>query len=237
MITVRKLSKRFGPKWALREVDFDLAQGEFLSLFGPNGAGKTTFIRILATLAKPSSGTVEIGGLPMRQAVLALRRQIGLVSHQTLLYPDLTAEENLRFFGKMYDVQDLEARIDDVLDMVDLASRRYDLVRTFSRGMQQRLSIGRAIIHNPQIMLLDEPFTGLDPEASERLAGVFQALVREARTVVMTTHDLERGLALCDQVAILARGQIVYRARREALDLGSFQTIYRQHVGSVHRSE
>lgn len=233
MIAVRKLSKRFGPKWALRDVDLDLEQGEFLTLFGPNGAGKTTLIRILATLSRPSSGTVEIAGVPVRHAATALRRQIGLVSHQPLLYPDLSAEENLRFFGRMYDVPHLNARIDEVLAMVGLASRRHDVVRTFSRGMQQRLSIGRAILHDPQIMLLDEPFTGLDPEAAERLAGVFQALVREARTVLMTTHDLERGLALCDQVAILARGQVVYQARREELDFGSFQTVYRQHVGTV----
>jgi heme exporter protein A len=134
----------------------------------------------------------------------------------------------------MYDVPILKTRIDQVLELVGLSSRRHDVVRTFSRGMQQRLSIGRAIMHDPQIMLLDEPFTGLDPEGYERLADVFQALVRQARTVVMTTHDLERGLALCDQVAILARGQVVYRARREELDLGNFQAVYRQHVGAVH---
>ena len=230
MISVRGLSKRFGGKWALRDVNLEVPAGQFLTIFGPNGAGKTTLIRIIASLAKPSSGTVYLAGIPLQRAPVALRRQIGLVSHQTLLYPDLTAEENLRFYGQMYDVPRLEARVDEVLDLVGLTGRRYDPVRTFSRGMQQRLAIARAILHDPLVMLLDEPFTGLDPDAAQALSQVFQELVRQERTVLMTTHDLERGLDLCDRVAILARGRVTYEGKREDLNVGDFQAIYRQYT-------
>lgn len=232
MIAIRKVSKRFGSKWALREVNLDLAQGEFLSLFGPNGAGKTTLMRIVATLSKPTSGAVTLNGVPTTHAGGAVRHQLGLVSHQTLLYPDLTAQENLQFFGRMYDVPALPERVNEVLDLVGLFARRHDLVRTYSRGMQQRLAIARAIIHDPGIMLLDEPYTGLDPHAAEILRGVLQRLVFQDRTVIMTTHDLDRGLDLCDRVAILANGRIVFEARREEMDVEDFANIYRDHVAA-----
>lgn len=232
MIAIRNLSKRFGSKWALRDVNLELAQGEFLSLFGPNGAGKTTLIRIIATLSKPTGGTVTLNGVPTTRAGGTVRHQLGLVSHQTLLYPDLTAQENLTFFGRMYDVPDLTKRVDEVLELVGLFARRHDPVRTYSRGMQQRLAIARAIIHDPGIMLLDEPYTGLDPHATEILRGVLQRLVFQDRTVIMTTHDLERGLELCDRVAILANGRIVFQARREELDVENFAAIYRDYVAA-----
>jgi len=232
MIAIRNVSKRFGSKWALREVNLELARGEFLSLFGPNGAGKTTLMRIVATLSKPTGGTVILNGIPTTRAGGAVRHQLGLVSHQTLLYPDLTAQENLQFFGRMYDVPALPDRVNEVLDLVGLFARRHDPVRTFSRGMQQRLAIARAIIHDPGIMLLDEPYTGLDPHAAEILRGVLQRLVFQDRTVIMTTHDLERGLELCDRVAILANGRIVFEARREELDVEDFANTYRDHVAA-----
>ncbi|OGO40762.1 MAG: heme ABC exporter, ATP-binding protein CcmA [Chloroflexi bacterium RBG_16_57_9] len=232
MIAIRKVSKRFGSKWALRDVNLDLAQGEFLSLFGPNGAGKTTLMRIIATLSKPTSGAVTLNGVPTTRAGGAVRHQLGLVSHQTLLYPDLTAQENLQFFGRMYDVPALPDRVNEVLDLVGLFARRHDPVRTYSRGMQQRLAIARAIIHDPGIMLLDEPYTGLDPHAAEILRGVLQRLVFQDRTVIMTTHDLERGLELCDRVAILANGRIAFEARREEIDVEDFANIYRDHVAA-----
>jgi len=232
MITVRGLSKRFGAKWALRDVNLDVSQGEFLTIFGPNGAGKTTLIRILGTLSKPSSGEVSINGIPLRRAAVALRRSIGVVSHQTFLYPDLTAEENLLFYGRMYAIPNLLSRVDEVLELVRLTGRRHDPVRTYSRGMQQRLSIARAILHDPAIMLLDEPFTGLDPEASATLSEVFRRLVREERTVLMTTHDLGHGLELADRVAILFRGRVVYQATRDELENENFRTIYREKVAA-----
>lgn len=230
LVVVRGLSKRFGPTWALREIDLTLAAGTFLAVFGPNGAGKTTLIRILATLSRPSSGQVCVAGVPLTEAGPALRRVIGLVTHQTLLYPDLTAEENLRFYSRLYDVPDPEQRIEMALERVGLTARRYSLVREFSRGMQQRLSIARAILHDPVLLLLDEPYTGLDPEAAETLDAILRELMNQGRTLILTTHNLARGLALCDEVAILARGRLVYRASREDISVGSFGDLYRQYV-------
>jgi heme exporter protein A len=147
-----------------------------------------------------------------------------------LLYGDLSAEENLRFYGRMYDVLDLDARITQVLEMVGLAHRRRDPVRTFSRGMQQRLAIARAVLHRPSLMLLDEPYTGLDQDAAARLEEVMSAVGTEGRTVVMTTHDLERGLAVADRVVILAKGRVVFEAARSELDTTAFREAYRQHT-------
>lgn len=230
MITVRNLSKRFGRTWALRDLDLDVASGQFLTIFGPNGAGKTTLIRILSTVSKPTAGTVTLDGLDLRESPIEARRQIGVVSHQTFLYDDLTAEENLRFYGRMYDVHPLEPRVDEVLSLVGLDHRRFDRVRTFSRGMQQRLAIARAIIHDPGVMLLDEPYTGLDPQAADMLRGVLSSLARQRRTVVMTTHNLERGLELCDQVSIIVGGRLAYQGQREELDVESLREVYRGYV-------
>ena len=169
MIEVRGLVKSFGSKVALEGVDLDVAEGEFLTLVGPNGAGKTTLIRILATLTRPTEGSVRVAGYDLAGQGTGIRRRIGLASHQTLLYGDLSAEENLRFYGRMYEVPDLEERITALLQRVGLEHRRHDLVRTFSRGMQQRLSIARALLHDPAILLLDEPYTGLDQQAAEVL--------------------------------------------------------------------
>ena len=163
MIEVRKLVKRFGLKYVLRGLDFEVQQGEFVALLGPNGAGKTTFLRILSSLSRPSMGEVRLAGYRLPNQAAAVRSQLGVLSHQPLLYGDLSAEENLRFFGRMYAVEDLEARISEVLELVGLKKRRRDLVRTFSRGMQQRLAIGRSVIHDPQILLLDEPYTRPGP--------------------------------------------------------------------------
>ncbi|RME07606.1 MAG: ABC transporter ATP-binding protein, partial [Anaerolineae bacterium] len=157
MIRVRKLVKRFGPKTVLRGLDFDVSAGEFVALLGPNGAGKTTFLRILASLSRPVFGEVWVAGHRLPEQAAAVRRRLGVVSHQPLLYGDLTAAENLRFYGRMYAIPNLEQRVHEVLEMVGLAPRRNDLVRTFSRGMQQRLAIGRAVLHDPDVMLFDEP--------------------------------------------------------------------------------
>ena len=155
MIEVRKLIKRFGLKTILRGLDFRVEAGEFVALLGPNGAGKTTFLRILASLSRPAMGQVCIAGYMLPAQASAVRRRLGVVSHQPLLYGDLTAEENLRFYGRMYGVPALDERVMEVLELVGLTARRRDLVRTFSRGMQQRLAIGRAVLHDPDVMLFD----------------------------------------------------------------------------------
>jgi len=229
MIRVRGLEKTFGNTVALCGVDLDVAGGEFLIVVGPNGAGKTTLIRVLATLSRPTAGEVRIGELDPVHDAVAIRRRLGMVSHQPLLYEDLTAAENLAFYGRMYDVPNLPRRIKELLDQVGLIARGDDAVRTFSRGMQQRLAIARALLHDPPLLLMDEPFTGLDQQAAAMLSRVLESVgTSGARTVVMTTHDLERGLAMGDRLVILARGQIVYQARRDELDAARLGDTYRR---------
>ena len=226
MIQVTGLAKQFGPFLALRDLSFGIGAGEFVSLMGPNGAGKTTLLRILATLSRPTRGTVSIAGHTLPRGADDVRRQIGFLSHQPLLYGELTAEENLRFFAKMYDLDESGPRIDALLDQVDLAERRRDRVRTFSRGMQQRLAIARALLHDPRVVLLDEPFTGLDPDASDQLSATLRGLQDGRRAVVMTTHDLDRGLALSDRALVIARGRLAHEARRDEIQASNFRETY-----------
>jgi heme exporter protein A len=230
MIEIRGLVKSFGHKAVLRGIGLEVADGQFLTLMGPNGAGKTTLIRILATLSRATSGTVWIGGFDLADASVDIRRHVGLVSHQTLLYGDLTPDENLGFYGRMYDVPDLKDRIEVVLRQVGLEGRRHDPVRTFSRGMQQRLAIARAILHQPSVLLLDEPDTGLDQHAAEMLHELLATVGTTGRTVLMTTHNLERGLSMGDRVAILAGGRIAYSTDKSTLDVESFREIYYRSV-------
>lgn len=228
MIKVRKLIKRFGLKTVLRGLDFHVEQGEFVALLGPNGAGKTTFLRILASLSRPSMGGVSIAGYRLPDQASAVRRRLGVVSHQPLLYGDLTAEENLRFYGRMYGVRDLNQRVKEVLELVGLTPRRRDLVRTFSRGMQQRLAIGRAVLHDPDVMLFDEPHTGLDQDASAMLDTVLREVAARGRTVVMTSHDLARAADLASRFDILSRGVITASVKRDEIDPNNLLAIYRQ---------
>ena len=227
MINVHGLTKSFGPRAALVGVDLGVDTGEFVTLVGPNGAGKTTLLRILATLTKPTKGSVRIAGLdPVKNGEQA-RRLIGFLSHHTLLYNDLTAEQNLNFYAQMYDLDNASARIADLLEQVRLTARRRDLVRTFSRGMQQRLSVARAVLHRPQVLLLDEPYTGLDPNAAQVLTDLLAELAGEGCTVLLTTHNLERGLALGQRMLVLSQGRVVYDERRESIDPTAFPETYR----------
>jgi heme exporter protein A len=230
MIEVRKLVKRFGLKTVLRSVDFQVQPGEFVALLGPNGAGKTTFLRILASLSRPAMGEVRIAGYHLPEQAAAVRRRLGVVSHLPLLYGDLTAEENLQFFGRMYGLVNLEDRITEVLDLVGLLSRRRDLVRTFSRGMQQRLAIGRAVLHDPDVMLFDEPHTGLDQEASAMLDRVLREVAARGRTVVMTSHDLARSGDLASRFDILSRGVIAASVQRWDIEPNQLLAFYRQTI-------
>ena len=227
MIHVRALTKSFGPRSALAGIDLSIDSGEFVTLMGPNGAGKTTLLRILATITRPTSGLVRIAGLDPTKTGEDVRRRIGFLSHRTLLYDDLTAEQNLRFYAKMYDVPDGAERTSDLLKRVGLSSRRDDLVGAFSRGMQQRLSVARAVIHRPQLLLMDEPYTGLDPNAAQILTDLMAGLAGEGCTVVLTTHNLERGLAAGQRVIILARGRIVHDVPLRDVDRAAFPDVYR----------
>ncbi|MFN3308651.1 MAG: heme ABC exporter ATP-binding protein CcmA [Anaerolineales bacterium] len=230
MIVVRKLVKRFGLKSVLRGLDFTVQSGEFVAILGPNGAGKTTFLRILATLSKPSLGEVSIAGFALPAQAAAVRRRLGVVTHLPLLYGDLTAEENLRFYGRLYGLTGLNQRISEVLKLVGLYERRADLVRTFSRGMQQRLAIGRAVLHDPEVILFDEPHTGLDQDACSMLDNVLRQVAARGRTVVMTSHDLMRVSELASRFDVLSNGVIVASAQRAQLAPDQLLAFYRQAV-------
>jgi len=232
MIIVRKLVKRFGLKTVLRGVDFEVQPGEFVALLGPNGAGKTTFLRILASLSRPSLGEVNIAGYRLPAQAAQVRARLGVVSHLPLLYGDLTAEENLRFYARMYNISDYEARITEVLEMVGLEARRHDLVRTYSRGMQQRLAIGRAVLHDPDVMLFDEPYTGLDQDASSMLDDVLKTVASQGRTVVMTSHDLARAEDLATRFDILSRGVVSASASRRELKKTNLLAFYKQALAA-----
>jgi heme exporter protein A len=227
MIQVRKLVKRFGLKTVLRGLDFTVREGEFVVLLGPNGAGKTTFMRILASLSRQTLGEVRVAGYLLPGQAASVRRSLGVVSHLPLLYGDLTAEENLRFFGRMYDLSGLEKRIPEVLEVVGLSARRHDLVRTFSRGMQQRLAIGRAILHDPEVLLFDEPHTGLDQDACDMLDRLLKEVSGRGRTVVMTSHDLSRVESLGTRFDVLSRGVIGHSVHKDGLR-GNLLDFYRE---------
>jgi heme exporter protein A len=230
MIEIRRLVKAFGNRAVLKGVDLTVAEGEFLTLVGPNGAGKTTLMNVISTLAKPTGGQVRVAGYDLADGAVEVRRKLGLVSHKTLLYQDLSGEQNLHFYARMYDVAGADARIEMVLRRVGLWGRQRDPVRTYSRGMQQRLAIARAMLHNPPILLLDEPDTGLDQHAAAMLTDLLHEVGATRRTVLMTTHNLERGLELGDRVAILAGGRIAYQASKSDLDVGRFREIYYRYV-------
>lgn len=228
MISVKRLVKRFGLKTVLRGMDFEVKPGEFVALLGPNGAGKTTFLRILASLSRPSLGEVNIAGFKLPNEAAQVRARLGVVSHLPLLYGDLTAEENLRFYARMYGITNDQLRITEVLEMVGLTNRRRDLVRAYSRGMQQRLAIGRAVLHDPEIMLFDEPYTGLDQDASTMLDDVLQTVAAQGRTVVMTSHDLARAEQLATRFDILSRGVIAASATRRQVKKSNLLEFYKQ---------
>ena len=230
MIEIRGLAKTFGARKALAGLSLMVEPGEFVTLVGPNGAGKTTLLRVLAMLTRPSSGTVRVAGRDLAKAGDVVRRQIGFVSHRTLLYEDLTAEQNLRFYARMYELSEATPRIQELLARVGLSTRRSDLVRTLSRGMQQRLAIARAMLHRPRLLLLDEPYAGLDPWAAQILTGLIQESVGEGGTVLLATHDLELGLALGQRVVVLARGRLVYDEARDNIDSTTFPDVYFAHT-------
>jgi heme exporter protein A len=233
-IQVQGIRKHFGHLEALRGVDFELKKGEFLSLFGPNGAGKTTLIGILSALTRSSSGTAFVAGYDVKEADPEMRREIGVISHASFLYADLSPLENIRFYATMYGVEQAEERAIEVIDEVGLKPRMHDRVRTFSRGMLQRLSIARAIVHNPSILFLDEPYTGLDQHASGILKEQLQALHTDQRTILMTTHDFSRGLEMCDRVAIMVRGKLALWESADQIDPAGFE---RQYIETVEQAK
>ncbi|MCK4966181.1 ABC transporter ATP-binding protein [bacterium] len=222
------ISKYFGRERVLSDVNISLGNREFLALFGANGAGKTTLLRIIACLTKPDSGGVFFNGANINEDNNSFRKSVGFVSHSTLLYRSLTASENLRIFGNLYKIENLEARVRDVLVTVGLLNRASEPIRNFSRGMLQRLTIGRAILHNPSFLLFDEPYTGLDQKASDVMNKILRDVHSEGKSAIITTHNIELGLQAADRVAVLKKGCIVYEDKREHIDSGEFKKMYQE---------
>jgi heme exporter protein A len=234
-IAVQNLVKTFGVFYALRGVSLQIATGECVAIFGPNGAGKTTFLRLLSAISRPTSGEIFIHGQPLSTAALSFYRQLGVIGHQSYLYDDLTAEENLLFYARLYEVPRPSNRIQEVLTEVGLRSRAKDRVRAFSRGMQQRLTIARAMLHNPSFLFLDEPYTGLDQHAASMLTSWLRLLRSEHRTILLVTHDLEQGLALADRVLIFLRGQVAWEKPAREIDQPALRQIYFDLVAEAER--
>jgi len=222
-VEIEGLTKSFGGRRALKDLSLAVAEGEFLSILGPNGAGKSTLLKIIAATLRPSSGSVRVSGLDMGRNANEVRRRVGYVPHQTLLYDDLTARENLTFYARMYGVPDSRHRIGAVSEMLALSADLDRLVRNLSRGTQQRFSIARALLHDPSLLLLDEPETGLD----QRARALFREVLRDRRrTVIMSSHSLESCFELGDRVLILASGRIVRDEPTKSLTAADLGEIY-----------
>lgn len=208
VIRLDKVEKWFGRTSALQGVNLTVQRGEFLVFLGRNGAGKSTLLRVVARLIRPNSGRVEVCGIDVLRHPEAGREKLGFVAHSSYLYRNLTAFENLQFFARLYGVSSAEDRVHQVLSWVGLEKSAQRPIHGFSRGMQQRLSIARATLHDPEILLLDEPFSGLDLEASELLGGWLKSFVTNGKTVLMATHDLEQGLQGARRWAFVDQGKI-----------------------------
>ena len=232
LLSASALTRMYGPVRALHAVDLHLERGDFLTIFGPNGAGKSTLLKVLACLVRPTSGSLSIFGLDPRAEADTVKRRLGLIAHAGFLYGGLSARANLLFYARMYDLADAARRTEEMLTEVGLADRADDMVRTFSRGMQQRLSIARALIHDPDLVLLDEPYTGLDQHASRMLRGILDTVRGKGRTVVMVTHQLEEGLRASNRVAIMGRGRLVWQAASGSLTDDSLARMYHEVIGA-----
>ena len=224
------LKKTYGLKPILRGIDLTVKQGERVAILGSNGTGKTTLLRILAGLTKPSAGTITVAGLDMLQDAQAIRQRVGFVAHQSYLYEELTALENLLFFGRMYNVPQAQERAVTLIQRVGLEKRMRERISTFSRGQVQRLSWARALLHMPQLLLLDEPDTGLDQEGQTLIDALLQEHTERGGTTLFTTHQLERALNLGTHIVLLNKGRVVYRHETPSLLLEELQHAYQQVV-------
>ena len=224
VVEAENLHKTFAWTPVLRGVSCTISAGEAVGIFGPNGAGKTTFLRVLATLLKPSSGTLTLFERPAQET--AVRRRLGFLGHDSFLYPDLTPIENLTFYAKAYQLENPGPRIDSVLAQVGLQDWAKTPLRTFSRGMEQRLALARALLHEPDLLLLDEPYTGLDQDAVKLLQTILMQAKGAGKTIVFATHDFELGLALCSRAVIFKRGQLVWQSPTPPVSVSEFSKLY-----------
>lgn len=227
VLRCEEVAKRFGKTTALRSVTFSLEQSEFLTIFGHNGAGKTTLLNIIATLIRSYDGDVYLHGENLGKADENTRRAVGYMSHDSFLYSDLTAYENLLFYARLYSLPDPAGAAGAMLARVGLEEKSRAVARELSRGMKQRLSLGRAFLHGPKLLLLDEPYTGLDETACANLGDMLSEFTSSGGTVLMTTHDIDRGFRVADRVLILNRGRIVFETKTAETGLDEFRGRYR----------
>src|SRR5215510_6516356 len=220
IIEAENLRKTFAWTPVLQDVSCQIGAGEIVSVFGPNGAGKTTFLRLLATLLQPSGGTLRLFGCAPHEP--AVRRRLGFLGHDSFLYPDLTPVENLTFYGRAYGLSRVGERVDTALEQIGLRDWGDTPVRTFSRGMEQRLALARALLHEPDLLLLDEPYTGLDSRGVTTLQTTLAHVKEQGKTVVLTTHDFALGLESCDQALILHRGRLSWQSAGRLPSLPEF---------------
>jgi heme exporter protein A len=226
-LEVEHLSKRFGSTLALDDIGWSAEHGASIALFGPNGAGKTTLMRLCATLLRPTTGTVRVLGLDAAAHGIAVRRRIAVLGHESWLYPDLSARENLRFYARLFGITRPQPRIDALIDRLGLGGWSHRPVRALSRGLLQRAAVARVLLHEPDILLLDEPFTGLDLDARDVLCDVLRDAHRRGATLLMSTHDVGLGLALCSAAVVLVRGCIAWQGAVEPADATAFEARYR----------
>lgn len=218
MLVADKIVKKIGTKTILNEVSLKVDKGDFVCVLGANGAGKSTLLKILSLLMKPTSGKVFFHGVDVSKDGGKISKLLGVISHHTFLYEQLTAYENLQFYGRMYGVSNLEERIYSVIKEVGLEFALHERVQSYSRGMQQRLAIARSIINSPEILFLDEPHTGLDQQAIEMFNSILTKFNSAGGTTIMITHNIEEGLLLCNKAIVVSRGQIVYQGLTQGID-------------------
>jgi heme exporter protein A len=228
-VEVAGASRTFGRRRAVDGVDLSLQPGDCLALFGPNGAGKTTLLRMIAGLLRPTKGTVHVEGKSVREDAV-VRRHIGLISHQSMLYRALTARENVEFAARLYGVPDPKNAALRALERMRILDRRDAPVRSLSRGLQQRVSIARAIVHEPSVVLLDEPYTGLDAAGGAALTEMLRLLREAHAALVLVTHNVDEGLAVATRAAIMLAGRITRIDDSRDADAASYQAMYRSLV-------
>jgi heme exporter protein A len=228
VVETRGLGRRFAGITAVQDLDLTVTPGEAVAVLGPNGAGKTTLLRLLATLLRPSAGSLRLFDRPLRDGGAEARRRIGFLSHQSFLYPDLTPTQNLEFYARMFGVRAAAARVAELIEQVGLIGWAHRPVRTLSRGLEQRCALARAVLHEPQLLLLDEPFTGLDVHAAAILADMLRQAHARGTTLLMTTHDLARAFELCTRAVILARGRLRWSGVISAAGREEFEQVYRE---------
>ncbi len=233
MIEIKKLTKQADNKVILRGVDLSIKKGETIAILGPNGAGKSTLLKVLATLIKPTSGLVKINGLDLKKDHIEIKKLFGYLPHSSLLYDQYSPLENLVFFGNIYGVKDVEQRAIKLVKDVGLSFFLNEPVKNFSRGMIQRIAIARAIIHEPEVLLLDEPHTGLDQGAISILNNVILSMKAKGTTTLMVTHDFKQAAEICDRIIIVKNGKIVDDFKIENRNLGFLSEKYEQQVEGV----